>query len=184
MSLFTREWLSIACREFIAIDIETTGLSKYSDSIIEVAAIKYQNCTETDKFTTLINPNREIPYQATQIHGITNDMVKDAPTIEVTMPQLLAFLQNHVLVGHNAHFDIGFIEANAKRLGYNTKWNYIDTISIAKKILPGLLNYKLLTVLNAINYKQIRYHRAEDDCKGCAEIIKTSIKHLQFQDTH
>jgi DNA polymerase III epsilon subunit-like protein len=116
VSLFTPKWLSLACSEFIALDLETTGLSKYHDSIVEIAAIKYQNCVETDKFVTLVNPNVSIPPGATYIHGITNEMVKDYPTIETIMPQLLHFLGDKLLAGHNAHFDVGFIEVGAKRL--------------------------------------------------------------------
>jgi DNA polymerase III epsilon subunit family exonuclease len=178
VSLFTKEWFNLACTEFIALDIETTGLNRNYDYIIEVAAIKYQNCVEVDKFVTLINPKVPIPPEATAINGITDEMVKNSSSIETVLPQLLAFLGDKLLVGHYANFDISFIEVWAKQLGYSAKWNYIDTISIAKKLVPNLPNYKLITILNAIGYKQVNYHRAEDDCKGCAEIMKLGIKRL------
>ncbi|MCL2173196.1 MAG: exonuclease domain-containing protein [Candidatus Bathyarchaeota archaeon] len=184
VSLFTQEWFNLACKEFIALDIETTGLNRNSDYILEVAVIKYQNSIEVDKFVTLINPKVPIPSSAIAIHGITNKMVQNSPTIDTVIPQLLNFLGNHLLVGHYVNFDIGFIEVWAKQLGHTAKWNYIDTISVAKKMLPGLPNYKLKTVLDAIDYKQVNYHRAEDDCKGCAEIMKKSINHLNSDFLH
>jgi DNA polymerase III epsilon subunit family exonuclease len=171
VSIMDAQWFNCAYDEFIAIDIETTGLCKTREHILEVAAIRYRKCEEVDKFVTLINPMVKIPYYVSQIHGITNETVKNSPTIDVVIPQLLEFMGNSIIVAHNAHFDIGFIEVWARRLGYNPIWNYIDTISAARKVIPGLSNYKQQTVLNAIGYVQKTYHRAEDDVRGCVEII-------------
>ena len=178
VSIFTQEWLNIAHKEFIVVDIETTGLDKNSNHIIEVAAIRYRNCAEVDKFVTLINPRIDIPHVTTRIHGITNKAVENSPTIETVMPELLKFLGNSLLTAHNANFDIGFIETWANKLGYKVGWNYVDTISIARRMIPGLINYKQATVLNAIGYEQSQYHRAEDDCRGCAQIMKLGVDSL------
>ena len=171
VSILDERWCKCAYEEFIALDIETTGLGKGHEHILEVAAIRYRKCKEIDKFVSLINPLARIPYYVSQIHGITNETVKDSPTIDVVLPQLLDFMGNSIIVAHNAHFDIGFIEVWARRLGYDPYWNYIDTISVARKVLPGLPNYKQHTILNAIGYVQDTYHRAEADVRGCVEII-------------
>ena len=175
VSIFTKKWLDIAYQEYVVIDIETTGLYKEFDYIIEVAAIKYQDGVETDKLVSLINPQAKIPQDAIRVHGITNKHVSKAFTIQEFMPILLSYLGDSLLVAHNASFDIGFIEVWARRLGYNPVWNYVDTISIAKRLLPGLPNYKQQTILDAIGFAQKEYHRAEADCRGCAEIMNIGI---------
>lgn len=178
VSLLSKKWLSLAYNEFIVVDLETTGLNKNNDYIIEVAAIRYQKGYEVDKFVTLINPCVYIPAGVSRIHGIYNEHVANSPTIEKVLPRLLDYLGNSLLVAHNANFDIGFIEVWAGRLSYEPHWNYVDTISVAKKFIPGLPNYKQHTILDAIGYKQNRYHRAEDDCRGCAEIMNIGINSL------
>ena len=181
VSVYTDKWRHIAEKEFIVIDIETTGLSKASDCIIEVAAIRYADGQEQDKFVSLIKPGFTIPSEATAVNGITESMVRNAPEIEQVLPDFLDYLGENLLVGHNVNFDIGFIEVWARRLGYNPVWNYIDTISVAKKAIPGLVDYKQKTVLDAINYKQATYHRAEEDCRGCAQIMILALDSLAGQ---
>jgi DNA polymerase III epsilon subunit len=180
VSIFTKKWFFQVENSYIVLDIETTGLANTYDKIIEIAAIKYINNIATDTFHTLVNPEDNIPKAASAVNGITNAMVKDAPTIQHVMPSFLSFIGNDtILVAHNANFDISFIEVWCDRLGFtNKQWNYIDTVSVAKKIIPGLSNYKQQTVLNAIKYAQSTYHRALDDCKGCAEIMVLAIESL------
>lgn len=178
VSLFTKKWLAAAAEEFIVLDIETTGLDSRNDRIVEVSAIRYNKLVESEKFVTLVNPGTIIPIAATEIHHITNQMVIDAPFVEQVIPPLLSFLKSSVIVGHYVNFDISFIEVAARRMGFAPAWNYIDTISIAKKLIPGLPNYKLKTILDAIHVNQATYHRAEDDCRGCAEIILLGINSL------
>ncbi len=178
VSLFSDKWLNVAKNEFVVIDIETTGLSKTTDYIVELAAVRYSGCQETEKCVSLINPRVMIPPEAVAIHHITNAMVHNAPTIEKVLPDYLDFLGDSLIVGHNVNFDIGFIEVWSRRLGYDPSWNYIDTIAVSKKMLPGLENYKQQTILNAIGYQQNKYHRAEDDCRGCAAIMMLGISSL------
>lgn len=171
VSIFSKTWSDVAAKEFIVIDLETTGLEKRWDRIIEISAIRYRNGIEQDKFYTLVRPDCEIPIASIRIHGITDKMVRKAPGIDHVIPSLIDYLGDALLVGHNANFDIGFIEVWARRCGYNPSWSYVDTISVAKKVLPGLPNYKQQTILDYIGYSQETYHRAEADCYGCAEIM-------------
>jgi DNA polymerase III epsilon subunit family exonuclease len=175
--LFTKRWFDVACGEFVVFDIETTGLSAVYDRVIEMAAIKYQQGVEVDKFVTLVNP--KVPIYNSFIHGITNEMVKDSPTIAEVMPNLLEFLGDCLLVGHNVSFDLRFTEVNARWCGYTVKWDYVDTRSIAKKLLPALYNYRQETVLNALGYTQSRRHRAEDDARGCVNIFNFGLNTLK-----
>lgn len=178
VSLWSRKWLEIASEEFVVVDLETTGLDKYTDKIVEISAIRYRNCVEVEKFVTLVDPQRPIPLDATGVHHITNSMVRNAPTDRQAIPALLDFLGNSLLAGHNVNFDISFIEVAARLQGFDPQWNYIDSMSVAKRLIPGLPDYRQTTILNALNVKQNRYHRAEDDCRGCAEIILLGINSL------
>ena len=181
VSLYTKKWSDAADEDFVVIDIETTGLNKVYDRIVEVAAIRYVNGVEFGKFATLVNPQMPIPPDAQAIHGISNAMVRNSPTIEAVLPSLLRFLEGKLLCGHNVNFDIGFLEVCARRLGCSPIWNYIDTISVAKKLVPGLPNYKQKTILDALGYRQSQYHRAEADCRGCAHIMTLALNSLAGQ---
>jgi DNA polymerase III epsilon subunit family exonuclease len=178
-NLFTKRWFDVACGEFVVVDIETTGLSAVYDRVIEVAAIKYQKGVEVDKFITLINP--QVPIYNSFIHGITNEMVKGSPIIADVMPNLLGFLEDCLVVGHNVSFDLRFIEVNARGCGYTVKWDYVDTRSIAKKLLPKLYNYRQETVLDALGCKQSSWHRAESDARGCVNIFNFCLNTLKTQ---
>lgn len=178
VSIFTKKWREICRREFIALDFETTGLNYKQDRIIEVAAIKYVDGIETDKMVTLVNPLRHIHSDATAINHITDDMVADAPTERLIIPQLIEFLGNSLIVGHNVNFDLSFLEVAAQRYGYNVKYNYIDTLSVSKNLFKGLPNYKLGTVANFLHIDTGNLHRAEADVRICAEIISIALNSL------
>lgn len=169
--LFREDIFSLASKNFVAIDIETTGLDASRDRIVEISAIRYINCIKADVFHTLVNPQVTIPYEAKQIHGIGNFKVLFAPTIKDTIPKLLKFLGNSLIAAHNARFDIAFIEFAAKRQGFNPQFTFIDTVTVAKEVLYDLENYKLGTVLEALGKKPKRKHRAFEDSQGCAEIV-------------
>ena len=178
VSVFTKKWFDVAAESFIVIDIETTGLSNIIDHIVEIAAIRYEGGMERETFSTLVKPPIVMSDEVIGIHHITNEMVEDAPTIEEVMPELLDFVGDSLLVGHNVNFDVGFIEIDARQLGYDPCWSYVDTISVAKKIIPGLPNYKQATVVNALGIRQSIAHRAEEDCRACAEIIIKALQRL------
>lgn len=178
VSVFQREHSAAARQAFVVVDIETTGFSRYTDSVVEIAALKYENCVEVGSFITLVNPGRPIPKAAVAVHHITDAMVKEAPAIGEVMPGFLEFVGDSLIVGHNANFDIGFLEEAAQKMGHAPAWQYVDTIAVAKRILPGLQNYRQATVLDAIGYRQQEYHRAEHDCRGCAQILLLAMEKI------
>lgn len=177
VNLFTPKWSSACKKSFIVLDFETTGFSHNKDRIIEIAAIKYENGIEVDKITSLVNPLMKIPYVSTAVHHITDDMVCNAPTEEEILPQLIEFLGNSLIIGHNIPFDLRFLEAAVERNGLDDiKYNYIDTLTVSKQLFPGLPNYKLSTIAQQINLSAADLHRSEADVRVCAEIIKTALE--------
>ena len=159
---------------FVAIDVETTGLSPVYNELIEVSAIKYENAKKMDTFSTLIKPKKEISASITNITGITNEMVKDAPRLEEVMPKLISFIGEYPIVAHNANFDYSFLQNNSNRSFSKNK--VIDTVTISRKMLPNLPNHKLNTVSRYIGIQEDGFHRAEFDCECCAKIY---IKFLE-----
>lgn len=177
VSILTRKWYDVCLKDFVALDFETTGLDKVYDNIIEVAAIRYENGSEKEKFVTLIKPRFRIPEEASAINHITNSMVRSSPTTEQVIPQLIDFLGDSLVVGHNVNFDIGFLEIAAQRCGRRVQYNYVDTMSISKKMFSGLDNYKLETIAKALGI-DTTFHRAESDAKICAEIVMIATNTL------
>lgn len=179
VNFFTKKWSSACCKQFIALDFETTGLNHNNDRIVEVAALKYENGFETEKFVTLINPKMRIPKNSIAVHHITDEMVKEAPDESIVIPQLIAFLSDNLIVGHNINFDIRFLEAAADRLGLTVQYNYIDTLDISRKFFPDLCNHKLETVSKVVGFKSNAMHRSETDVKACAKIIDYAINNYE-----
>lgn len=159
---------------FVAIDVETTGLSPFANELIEVSAIKYKGSKKMDTFSTLIRPKLKIPYYITKITGITNDMVKNAPEVEEVMPELIRFIGESTLVAHNANFDYKFIQ-NYSNNGF-AKNKVIDTVPIGRKLYPELPNHKLGTIARHIGITEDGFHRAEFDCECCAKIYMEYLK--------
>ncbi len=163
--------LTQKCTDFVVIDFETTGLDAIKNELIEVSALKYVGRNFVDSYITLIKPKIKIPYYITQINGITNEMVKDAPSIEEVIPRLVDFIGPSVLVAHNAAFDMKFLKCNAQRCGLEVKNSYIDTLSLSRKTFPELHNHKLATVARHIGIHEEGWHRAEFDTRATAEIL-------------
>lgn len=159
---------------FVAIDVETTGLSPVYNELIEISAIKYEKAQKKDTFSTLIKPKKEISDTITNITGITNEMVKNAPNIEQVMPKLIDFIGEYPIVAHNANFDYSFLQNNSQKSFSKNK--VIDTVAISRKMLPSLPNHKLNTVSKYIGIEEDGFHRAEFDCECCAKIY---IKYLE-----
>lgn len=159
---------------FVAIDVETTGLSPFANELIEVSAIKYKGNKKIDTFSTLIKPKVEIPYYITKITGITNDMVKSAPGVEEVMPELIRFVGEYALVAHNANFDYKFIQNYSQNSFSKNK--VIDTVPIGRKLYPELPNHKLGTIARHIGITEDGFHRAEFDCECCAKIYIEYLK--------
>lgn len=159
---------------FVAIDVETTGLSPFANELIEVSAIKYDGDKKIDTFSTLIRPKVQIPYYITKITGITNDMVKNAPEVEEVMPELIRFVGESPIVAHNANFDYKFIQ-NYSNNSFS-KNQVIDTVPIGRKLYPELPNHKLGTIARHIGITEDGFHRAEFDCECCAKIYMEYLK--------
>ena len=167
---------------YVVFDIETTGFSSVKDRIIEIGAVKVQSGSIVDTYSTFVNPQIPIPFEITNLTGITDDMVMHAPGIDVILPQFLEFVGDAALVAHNASFDVGFIEQNCNSLGISKKFTYLDTVALARVLLPTLAKYKLNIVAKALNITLENHHRAVDDAKATAEIFVKFIDMLRQQD--
>lgn len=162
--------------KFVAIDVETTGLSPLYNELIEISAIKYEGAKKLDTFSTLIKPKKEVSRTITNLTGITNKMLEDAPTIEKVMPELIEFIGDNPIVAHNANFDYSFLQNNSNKSFTNNK--VIDTVAISRKMLPNLPNHKLNTVARYIGIQEEGYHRAEFDCECCAKIYMKYLENI------
>ena len=164
---------------YIVFDIETTGFSSIRDSIIEIGAVKVQDGRIVDRFSTFVNPKRPIPFEITNLTSITDEMVMDSPGIETILPQFLEFVGDGVLVAHNAGFDVGFVEQNCRNLGLDDHFIYVDTVALARVLLPTLSKYKLNIVAKALNISLENHHRAVDDAGATAEIFVKFVEMLK-----
>ena len=153
--------------DYVVFDLETTGVSCNSDDVVEISAIKVIGGEVVDEFTTLVNPRRPIPYHASEVNGITDDMVKDSPFFEEVLFNFLEFVGDSVLVGHNIHtFDMKFLYRDAERFWGETIGNdYIDTLQVARIYLPQLSHYKLVDLAKYYGISTVGAHRALNDCR-------------------
>lgn len=156
---------------FICFDIETTGLSAARDKITEIGAVKVENGVITDTFSTFANPEMPIPQKITQLTGITDDMVKDAPSQREAVGAFLEFAGNNVLVAHNAPFDTSFIAKACEDMGKEYNYTSIDTVAISRAILTDIKNCKLDTVAKFLRLGDFNHHRATDDAEMLARIF-------------
>lgn len=157
---------------YVVFDLETTGFSSEHDRIIEIGAVKYQNRRCVDSFSCFVNPEIPIPFRIEKLTGINDSMVIDAQTIEEVLPKFIEFCEGAVLVAHNADFDSGFIKAKAKQvMGIDKEYTVVDTVALARVLLPQLNRYKLDTVAKAVGVSLENHHRAVDDADCCAGIF-------------
>ena len=157
---------------YVVFDLETTGFSSEHDRIIEIGAVKYQNRRRVDSFSCFVNPEIPIPFRIEKLTGINDSMVIDAQTIEEVLPKFIEFCEGAVLVAHNADFDSGFIKTKAKQvMGIDKEYTVVDTVALARVLLPQLNRYKLDTVAKAVGVSLENHHRAVDDADCCAGIF-------------
>lgn len=156
---------------FICFDIETTGLSAARDKITEIGAVKVENGVITDTFSTFANPEMPIPQKITQLTGITDDMVKDAPSQSEAVGAFLEFAGDNVLVAHNAPFDTSFIAKACEDMSREYNYTSIDTVAISRAILTDIKNCKLDTVAKFLRLGDFNHHRATDDAEMLARIF-------------
>ncbi len=165
---------------YVAIDLETTGLDSHFDEIIEIAAVCMQDGQEIDRFQTLVKPSYEISDFITDLTGITNDMLADAPNIRDVLPQFLTFVGDNVLVAHNANFDINFLYDNAQEcLDMPLTNNFLDTMRLSRWLYRDLPNHKLQTILDYLNITNETAHRALSDATCTAISYEHMKSHVQ-----
>ncbi len=164
---------------FTVFDLETTGLSMSVDRITEIGAVLVENGEIVDEFNSFVNPGIPIPPRITELTGITNQMVADAPKIDEALEKFLAFAKDSVLVAHNANFDCGFVRAAASRLGKEFNHTYMDTVPLCSSAFPQLRNVKLDTVAAFMGLGEFNHHRACDDARMLAKIFLPLLEDLK-----
>ena len=169
---------------FTAIDIETTGLGPEKSKIIEIGAVKYEDGVQKEVFSTLVNPQTAgIPGRITELTGITDEMVKDAPGEAEAMRSLLRFLEGEeVLLGHNIPFDFSFLKVAAGRLGAEFSYLGLDTLIIARQCHPELSSKTLAAMCEAYGITNAHAHRAYEDACTAAQLFY--LMEERFGESH
>ncbi len=172
--------------EYVCFDLETTGLDAQKEVITEIGAVVLRDGQVTDEvFSTFVDPKRPIPYEVTQLTGITDDMVKGAPSQEEAIRQFLAFVNGRPLAAHNAGFDVGFLSEGCRRHGIPFEVTAVDTLPLAQALLPQLSKHKLDVVANHLGLPAFNHHRATDDASTVAYMLVPFFKKLKEEhDIH
>ncbi len=170
--------------EFVAFDLETTGLCANTDSIIEIGAVIIKDGKQLDSFQTFVDPGRKLDAKVIELTGITDDMLKGAPKIEEVFPKFLEFVGNRVLVAHNADFDTGFVRQECARQGIPYTFTSADTFVLSQNLMPKLNRHKLDMVANALGLPEFNHHRANDDAAICGLIFARHLQTLQQMGVH
>ena len=164
---------------YCVLDLETTGFSFRTEKITEIGIMKIKNGEVLDEFSCFVNPEKPIPQRVVEVTNITDDMVKDAETIEQVFPKMMDFIGDSVLVAHNADFDIGFLKYNAKELGYTLDNTYLDTLRLSKELFPDFKKYKLGIIAENLGIKVEVAHRALDDVDTTVKVFNVMIDMLK-----
>lgn len=166
---------------FIAFDLETTGTVPGVDQIVEIGAVRFINGTVDAVYSTLIDPLRSIPPGASKVNGITDDMVKGKPRIEDLLASFAEFCADDIMVAHNAPFDTQFLISDVKKFESPApKGLVIDTLTISRKVFPGLANYKLGTLVQHLKIPSSDFHRAEEDATYAGKLFVELIKRISI----
>jgi len=165
--------------KFIAFDLETTGILPGVDRIVEIGAVRFFNGKVEAVYSTLVDPQIPIPEGASRVNGITDDMVTGKPTIDRLLESFADFCKEDILVAHNAAFDAQFLTADIKKHESPApKGLILDTYSMAKKVYPGLPNYKLGTLVQHLGIPSTQFHRAEEDASYCGQLFIKMIEKI------
>ena len=167
---------------YCVLDIETTGISRFTEKITEFGIMKVKNGEVIDTFESFVNPEKSIPPRVVEVTNITDDMVKDAETIDKVMPKVIEFVGDSVVVAHNANFDVGFIKYNAELLGLNFNNTYIDTLALAKELFPDFKKYKLGIIAEKLGIKVDVAHRALADVETLVAVFNVMIEQLREKE--
>ena len=167
--------------EYVAFDLETTGLAPRHDRIIEIGAVLMKQGKEIDRFQTFVDPQQRLDKETIDLTGITDEMLQGAPKIEEALPKFLEFVGGRVLAAHNARFDTTFIHRECQRLGIDFKVNSVDTLILAQCLMPELSQHKLNIVAKAFDLGDFNHHRAADDALICGKILGKLFEKLESQ---
>lgn len=166
-------------KRFIAFDLETTGTLAGVDQIVEIAAVRFIDGVADVIFSTLIDPEIPIPIGASRVNGITDDMLSGKPLISDVLDLFADFCKDDIIVAHNAPFDVQFLVADIKKHESSAPRGVIlDTCAMARKVLPGLANYKLGTVVQHLQIESSGFHRAVEDSRYCGELFFKMVNKL------
>lgn len=166
--------------DFIAFDLETTGIQPQTDAVVEIGAVRFSGGEPVASFSTLIHPGRPIPPDATAVNGITDEMVAGKPGIAAVLADLAAFCGSLPLVAHNAPFDFKFLlKAVETHRSPAPAGAVLDSCALARVVFPGLPNYKLGTLVRWIGIPNGTLHRAEEDSVCCGRLFAHIIKALE-----
>lgn len=172
--------------EFIIFDFETTGLNAFhGDEICEVAGVKFRNGEILDKFISLVNPIRPISADATAVNGITDEMVKEAPTIETVLPEFIKFIGDRILVAHNASFDLSFFSAKLFDMKLPPLPNIIlDTLILSRKLYPQYDRHNLPELRRRFQIDLEDEHRALSDVIATCKLFNIFLENLRRKGTN
>lgn len=159
-------------KRFAIIDIETTGLRAGAEKITEIAIILHDGKQIIEEFSSLVNPERKIPYFITQLTGISDQLVSDAPKFYELARQIIELTDNAIVVGHNVNFDYSFLKSEFKSLGYDYQRKTLDTIKLSRKLIPGLPSYSLGKLCAALNIPNSSRHRAAGDAMATTKLFE------------
>lgn len=167
----------ISTLEFVAFDTETTGLRPHSEFLVEVAAVRFTlDGGAKEYFQTLIQPGVSIPWQATNVHGITDAMVANAPMLDKVLPQFFSFVQGAIPVAHNAPFDLGFLSLHGLRLGITMpETPVLDSCMFSRRVFTEQPSHKLQSLVEAFGLSEGTFHRALADAKSCMEVFRAAV---------
>ena len=164
---------------FVVFDLETTGFSNKNDKITEIGAVKIENFKVVDRFSQLINPQKDISYKVQELTGITNDLIKDKPTIEEVLPKFIEFIGDSVMVAHNADFDMGFMQQKCREQNIEFKNTSVDTLTLARTLLPHMKRFRLNLIAKELGVPLLNHHRAVDDAEATAHIFIKFLEMIQ-----
>lgn len=169
---------------YVVFDLETTGLSPNAHKIIEIGAVKVINGKIVDRFSKFVNPKVPAPFAIEELTKIRDDMLVNEPEIAQILPEFMEFCEGSIMVAHNAEFDMGFIRKNCEDLGLACKFTVVDTVAMARYLLPSLNRFKLDTVAKELHISLENHHRAVDDAECTAEIFVKFIQMLTERGIH
>ncbi len=168
---------------YVVFDTETTGLSSVYNHIIEIGAVKIKSGKIIERYSTFVNPDQTLSFKITELTGISNEMIKDAPKIDQILPEFKDFIGEAIIVAHNAKFDMGFINIGLKKIGMEEINNpIIDTVELARLLYPGLKNYKLNTLTEKFNIPLLQHHRAVNDAEATALLFIKMLSDLKLKN--